>query len=265
LVDTPYGQDWFIHFQDKGPYGRVVHLQPVQWKDGWPIIGIDQDGDGIGEPVERFGKPKATGRWPVITPPDSDRFDRPCLGLQWQWHANPQPNWAFPTGLGFMRLFCVQRPDAAKNLWDVPNLLLQKFPAPAFTATTKLTFRPMAVGDMAGLLIMGTDYAYIALCKGPDGLAVRQVTCKDADKGQEELEVESRPIDTNQVYLRVKVGEDAVCRFSFSLDGVQYQQIGDPFVAKKGRWIGAKVGIFTLGSQRPAEMGYADYDWFMVD
>jgi beta-xylosidase len=25
------GEDWFLHFQDKGPYGRVVHLQPMRW------------------------------------------------------------------------------------------------------------------------------------------------------------------------------------------------------------------------------------------
>ena len=30
-VHTPYGEDWFLHFQDKGAYGRVVWLQPVDW------------------------------------------------------------------------------------------------------------------------------------------------------------------------------------------------------------------------------------------
>ncbi|MDQ5979048.1 MAG: hypothetical protein QG602_2022, partial [Verrucomicrobiota bacterium] len=41
LVDTPAGDSWFIHFQDKGPYGRVVHLQPVVWHEDWPVMGHD--------------------------------------------------------------------------------------------------------------------------------------------------------------------------------------------------------------------------------
>jgi beta-xylosidase len=28
LVDTQTGESWFLHFQDKGAYGRVVHLHP---------------------------------------------------------------------------------------------------------------------------------------------------------------------------------------------------------------------------------------------
>jgi beta-xylosidase len=39
-VDTPSGEDWFLHFQDKGPSGRIVHLEPMTWStDGWPVIG----------------------------------------------------------------------------------------------------------------------------------------------------------------------------------------------------------------------------------
>src|SRR5688500_7999342 len=35
-VTSPRGEDWFLHFQDRGPYGRVVHLQPMGWdEDGW--------------------------------------------------------------------------------------------------------------------------------------------------------------------------------------------------------------------------------------
>ena len=90
------------------------------------------------KPLQDVGKV-----WPVATPPDSDEFDAPGLGFQWQWHANPQPNWAFPAGpLGYLRVFNTPLPEGYRNLWDVPNLLLQKFPAETFTATTKLTFTP---------------------------------------------------------------------------------------------------------------------------
>lgn len=33
-VDTPDGkQNWFLHFQDQGAYGRVVHLEPLSWQN----------------------------------------------------------------------------------------------------------------------------------------------------------------------------------------------------------------------------------------
>lgn len=39
LVTAVDGKDWFLHFQDLGAYGRVTHLNPVEWRDGWPVIG----------------------------------------------------------------------------------------------------------------------------------------------------------------------------------------------------------------------------------
>ena len=94
-VDTQTGEDWFLHFQDKGAYGRIVHLQPMIWKNDFPVIGVDKDGDGTGEPVLTYKKPNVGKTYPIETPPDSDEFDDAKLGLQWQWHANPQPRMGF--------------------------------------------------------------------------------------------------------------------------------------------------------------------------
>jgi beta-xylosidase len=122
-VDTQTGEDWFIHFQDTGAYGRVVHLQPLHWTADWPVIGVDPDGDGTGQPVLSYKKPNVGKSWPVATPRESDEFDGNELGLQWQWHANPGTNWAFPAGgLGFLRLFNLPLPDGFRNFWDTPNL-----------------------------------------------------------------------------------------------------------------------------------------------
>jgi len=127
-VDTKTGEDWFLHFQDREAYGRIVHLQPMKWVNNWPVIGIDKDGDGKGEPVLTYKKPNVGKTWPVQTPQESDEFNSNTIGLQWQWQANPKPYWAFP-GNGYLRLFSAQVPDSAKNLWQVPNVLMQKFPA----------------------------------------------------------------------------------------------------------------------------------------
>jgi beta-xylosidase len=265
-VETQTGESWFLHFQDKGPYGRVVHLQPMRWVNDWPVMGVDTDGDGTGEPLLTFKKPNVGKVWPVSTPPDSDEFDAPWLGLQWQWQANPQPNWAFPSGsLGYLRVFNTPLPEGHKNLWDVPSLLLQKFPAPEFTATTKLTFTPRTDDEKTGLLVMGMDYAYLSVKKRPEGLFVSQVVCKDADKQGAERESAGVPLKSNTVYLRVKVSADAVCNFSFSTDGKSFTPVGTPFTAKQGRWIGAKVGIFAARVGKTREYGYADFDWFRFE
>ncbi|HEX9152434.1 MAG TPA: family 43 glycosylhydrolase, partial [Flavobacterium sp.] len=95
-VQTKTGEDWFFHFQDKGAYGRIVHLEPMKWVNNWPVIGSDQDRDGIGEPVAIHKKPNVGKTYPVATPNDSDEFNTSKLGLQWQWHANQQVYWGFP-------------------------------------------------------------------------------------------------------------------------------------------------------------------------
>ncbi len=265
-VETQTGESWFLHFQDKGAYGRVVHLQPMRWADDWPVMGADPDGDGTGEPVLKFRKPNVGRAWPAVTPPDSDEFDAPGLGLQWQWQANPQPNWAFPSGpLGYLRVFNTPLPEGHKNLWDVPSLLLQKFPAPEFTATARVTFTPRGDGEQTGLLVMGLDYSYLSVKKAPEGLRVSQVVCKDADRGGAEREVAPSPLKSNTFFLRVKVSGNALCTFSYSEDGQSFRPVGEPFTARQGRWIGAKVGLFASRVGRAREFGYADFDWFRFE
>jgi beta-xylosidase len=147
LVDTPTGEWWFLHFQDRGAYGRVVHLQPTVWRNGFPVVGIDVDGDGTGEPVLRYKKPNVGKNFPTATPQDSDEFSGTGLGLQWQWQANPGAAWAFPfPQKGLLRMLSVETPEGYKNLWDLPNLLLQKFPAEEFMATAKIKLTPRFEG-----------------------------------------------------------------------------------------------------------------------
>ncbi|MDE6045696.1 MAG: glycoside hydrolase 43 family protein, partial [Alistipes sp.] len=183
-VDDVEGNSWFLHFVDMYAYGRVAHLQPVTWSDDdWCIIGVDRNGDGIGEPVDTYKKPASHVRSAIKTPADSDEFDGRKLGLQWQWHANPQFGWYFPNpSAGELRLYCHNRPEGWRNLSDNGNLLLQKINAPAYTATTKLRFHPSYEGDRAGLIVMGHDYATIGLRYADGKLVVERSTCKRAMK-----------------------------------------------------------------------------------
>ncbi len=260
-VNMPDGSDWFLHFQERQPYGRIVHLQPAVWKNDWIVIGNDPDGDGKGEPVMTGKKP---GPGPAFVPQTSDEFNETRLGLQWQWHANPASEWAFNTPYGYLRMYPVVLPEYHRNFWNLPNLLLQKMPAPVFTATTKLNFSAHADGEKTGLLVMGLDYAYLSIEQDGGRLYLVQAKCVDADKGKEEQTLARIPIDKSELQLRVQVAEGGMCRFSYSLDGKQFTPVGEPFQAREGKWIGAKVGLFCTRVTRQNDGGYADYDWFRI-
>jgi beta-xylosidase len=261
-VETKSGESWFIHFQDRGAYGRIVHMQPVNWVNDWPLIGVDKDGNGVGEPGSSYTKPNVGKPYPVATPQTSNEFDGNKLGLQWQWQANPKLSWcSLSIRPGWLRLTAVARPPSAtNNLWMVPNLLLQKLPAQMFTATTKLEFTPRAKGDATGLVVMGEDYTALMVTQGPNGLDVKRVTCHDAAQGNRETVDATASGLKNPIWLRVSVETEAKCTFSYSSNGKEFTVLGSPFAARPGRWIGAKVGLVCIGTG-----GHADFDWFRID
>jgi len=270
-VTTQTGEDWFLHFQDKEAYGRVVHLNAMKWINNWPVIGVDADGDGIGDPVLTYKKPNVGGKtFPIATPAESDEFDSPKLGLQWQWQANPKATWSFTNvSKGALRLY-TDKPEDAKNLWEAPNVLLQKFPADNFMVTTKLTFTPNNTkieDERAGLTIMGFSYANLGLKSKKDGIYLIHTVGKDAVKGKSENETEILKLNNANapVYFRVKVTEGAKCQFSYSLDGQNFTNTGEVFQAEVARWKGAKVGLYATRETQINDSGYADFDWFRVE
>lgn len=276
-VDTPAGESWFLHFQDKGAYGRVLHLNPMKWVNDWPVIGVDKDGDGCGDPVSRYRKPKTGKTYPIETPAESDEFDTRKLGLQWEWHANYQDVFGFTTNMGYARIYGHELSPHFKNFWEVPNLLMQKFPAEEFTATAKLKVSAKDDGQLSGLIIMGWDYSWIGVEKQGEKFLLKQAVCKDAE--QDNLEQVSTlavlepsrkfeaglfPNYEREIYIRVHVDKGAYCRFSYSLDGKEFTEAGTLFKARQGKWIGAKVGMFSV-TPHGKERGWVDVDWFRVE
>lgn len=282
-VDTTTGEDWFLHFQDVGAYGRIVHLQPMKWVNDWPVIGIDKDGDGCGEPAMVHKKPNVGKVYPICTPQESDEFDGFTLSPQWQWHANINEKWAYYAGdKGFARLYSYPVVKEYKNLWDVANLLLQKTPAINFSTTIKLNFAPSSKfkGERTGLVVMGRDYAGLVLENTDKGIVLSQVECKKADNGNPEKANASLDLKNGSIYLKAQFKSDGKkikgsegdadliikCEFSYSLDGKKFTKIGNPFQVREGKWIGAKVGTFCT---RPAivinDGGWVDVDWFRVE
>jgi beta-xylosidase len=252
LVDFPGRGWWFIHFQCADVYGRVLHLQPVEWRDGWPLMGRRANGNDIGEPVLEHSKPNPAISYPIRTPATSDEFDSPNLGLQWQWQANHQPDWSIPDPTR-SRLRLQARPVAENNLLAAQHLLLQKFPARSFMVETLVELDSIGNDQEAGIVIMGSEYACLALQRrrGQTSLILR---FKDS-------EAQILHQTGSSLKLRVTVQDGALCLFAHEDHG-RWQTLEQTFQAVKGTWIGAKIGLYALGFQPGNPSGYAEFDYF---
>lgn len=275
-VHTALGEDWFLHFQDKGCYGRVVHLQPVTWKDNWPVMGVDKDGDYCGDPVTTYRKPKTSASVKIQNPVESDEFNSPFIGKQWQWHANYSQMFGMPTAFGTFRIYTHKLSENFVNLWEVPNLMLQKTPADKFTATAKIRFTSKDQNQFGGLIMMGLDYSALVVKRVGDEFQLQQVTCKSADKGKPETvnviatlkptsvdTVDYQPGIHEDIYLRMKV-DCGKCSFYYSLDGKKFKAAGAEFAMREGKWIGAKIGFVAAEPAGKANRGWIDADWFRI-
>jgi beta-xylosidase len=250
LLDTPNGSWWFMHFQDAGVYGRIVHLQPVIWKDGWPLMGLNRN--GIDEPVARHHKPCLSAPGSLSIPQTSDEFDTRALGLQWQWQANHVQHW-YELGAQQSRLRLYPQLTLREQLNLTPNLLLQKFPARSFTAETSMEFFPHQHGEEAGLVVAGESSAALALERNE--FRNQLVLHMDGNREVIHDSVPHNPI------LRVIVTAGGLCRFSFATNG-NFVEVPRTFAARKGVWIGAKVGLYSRKRLVTGPSGFADFDYF---
>lgn len=265
LVDLDSGESWFAHFQELKPNGRIVHLNKVEWVDGWPLMGKDINKDGIGEPQIEYKMPNVGKKYPVKTPQTTDEFNTKKFGLQWQWQANPKNEWYSISDNGNIRLNAVQNITKEGNLYYAPNLLLQKFPGPDFMATTKVSFKGDLVGDKGGLVVMGRSWTSLYVIKNKNGFKL-EMSKSDNNKCDGIAEViASIAIDNEVVYLRVKIVGNTIGQYEYSLDNKNFRVIGDEFNTKEGVWIGAKVGLFCVNPNIQQSKGFTNFDWFRVE
>jgi beta-xylosidase len=263
-VQAHDGSDWFFHFQDKHAYGRIVHLQPMHWLNDWPVIGDDKNNTGTGEPVLQHTKPVA-GKFELKAPATSDEFSSANLGFQWQWNANWKANWLSLTSRkNYLRLFAVNDENYTKNknLWDVSSLLLQKLPAEKFVVTTEFDVSNLQkVGDTAGLIIYGFDYQWIGVRTSTQERKLILVNCEKAESNCEEKTLASVALHQTKVALRMTVVEEGKTQFSYSVDSKKFIETGETFNATAGRWVGAQMGLFSIGTN---DKSYVDVDYFRV-
>lgn len=248
LVETPAGQWWFYHFQSAGPMGRVVHLEPVLWKDGWPLVGVDIDRNGIGEPVYVWKKPDVGKTFPINAPQTDDEFSSPVLGLQWQWNHNPVNSaWSLTEKPGWLALHALQ----ADDLMKAHNTLTQKIMGETGVVTTLLSLDHLQDGQRTGLSILSnTAHSLVVYTRQ----GVHYLSC-DGD----EIKIGGRV-----AYLQVRYDFHAnTNHFFYSTDNKLYKEIGNVFRATDGNWKGARIALFSYNMVQNS--GTALFDWVHYD
>ena len=293
LVDSPDGREWFVHFQDKGSFGRITHLQPVVWReDGWPVIGERPDENGCGQPCLEYEKPYCGENAKPCYPKASDPFDEEKPGLMWQWSGNhDQTFWSMADPGPGLRLYSLSfeqeltrenvdtdfKQAAASDaipkemplLWDCPNLLTQKLICPDFKAETEMDVSGLKDGNMAGLVMLGGQYAYLGALKTEGTLTMVYVQSEGEDANKKERVIYSAklPENTGKVKLGLDLtldGEPAVT-MRYSDSGGEWKAMADSFCPVGHTWVGAKFGLFAVSSGKDVEPGFAEFSYMKVE
>lgn len=243
LVSTPDGQWWFYHFQQAGPRGRVLHLQPVKWIDGFPFIGTDYDGNGIGEPMKICAKPDIAVKSEPQTPQTSDDFKSTDIGLQWQFNHNPDTAfYSLSARPGWFEI----TPQHADILRNAKNQLTQKLMGYASEATVTLDFSAMRPGDRAGLECIGKEFHGAGIMI--DSVGNRPAIYLECDSSI--ICSNALPADLaaqlSEIKLRLNVDTSTNSfQFAYSLDGNNFNPLGDSFPMAAGFWKGARIGLYA--------------------
>lgn len=250
MVDTPDGEWWFYHFQSAGAIGRVMHLQPMYWHDDWPVIGVDIDRNGIGEPVFVWKKPDVGATYPIGAPQTDDTFGSEKLALQWQWNHNPvDKNWSLSEKSGWLSLKALK----ASGIKLARNTITQKVMGNSGEVITLLNVSQIADGQRAGL----TNFAKVFNSVGVVSNNGKLYLYVEKD----DLQIEKIALEKKHIYLKLKINLDTQKNhFYYSFNNKQYFSIGGDFEAQWGHWKGTRIGLFSYNQL--TDGGIALFDFF---
>lgn len=251
LIDIDDSDNWaFIHFQDKGCYGRITHLEPVKWINDWPICGLVRDELLAGTPVSESD-------YPLLVKTDynidtNDYFDKKNLSLIWQFPANHKKTWYDLSDK--LKLNCLYHNEKADNsLSDFPNILLSKISYLNFDIETEINIDFKEINDEAGLCLYGAIYSYLEIIRCDDGNHIR-ILKGSFEKKEDEI-LYDKKYDKDNVKFGLKYFYPN--SYFFLING---QKTNINLNAAPGRWIGTKIGIFARG--RKNSKGFAKFNYF---
>ena len=277
LMLAPDSSWWYCHqlIQNADiPFqGRPQCLEPVTWVDGWPIIGVDEDGDGIGEPVLQYKKP--IDGFAVNAPQSDDDFSSSKLQPQWEWNHNPRnTHWSLTERPGWLRLKAsmplplaegfgprqnewTNTDGTSSDFWRACNTLSQRIMGiTTGTAVAKFDISGMKPGQLAGFVRYGGVYHLLGVQIGDDG----KRTLFFMDKmSQKTLGPE---LNGDELFVRTSNTSNKAF-YEYSLDGKVFERFGPEFTIEFGKWTGDRLGFFCWNEKE--EAGYLDVDWFTYE
>jgi len=254
LVQTPGGAWWAYLFRDYGSVGRVPYMVPVQWEDGWPVLGVDY------RAPDTVALPASRGLIPGIVA--SDEFTRRAgeraLPLVWQWNHNPDNKlWSLSQRPGYLRL-TTGRVDTSILL--ARNTLTQRTIGPECSGVAAIDVSHMKDGDRAGLLLLQKNYGWVGVKVEGDSRYVVMV--------QGGRVADSVALGQATVYLKADCDfRDRAdkARFYYSLDGKDWKPIGSTLrmAYTLPHFMGYRYGLFNYATKSAG--GYVDFDYFRIE
>ena len=237
LVDTPDGQWWFYHFQDKSPLGRILHLEPVAWNEGWPVIGDDSDGDGVGHPVKTYAMPDCAEAQTGDTIQVSDDFSESQLAPCWQWNHNPVDSaWSLSENAGALTTHAL----VADKFENAHNTLTQKLMGYNVRVEITIDLSQMKPYQRTGLACMGGTNHQIGVAVTPNGK--KRIYEEAGGKILKTVECTSDKV-LFALYCNTMTNE---FHFTYlSPDGVEKTVAADKFEMSNGNWKGARYALFN--------------------
>lgn len=258
LIDTPTGEWYAYLFRDNGAVGRIPYLVPVQWQNGWPIIGVN------GKVPMELNLPANKSLIPGIV--HSDEFTRakgePALPLVWQWNHNPDNSlWSVTKHKGYLRL-TTGRVDA--DFLQARNTLTQRTIGQVCTGSTAIDVSNMKDGDFAGLCLLQKNYGQIGVkVEGKN----RFIVMVNASNGTP-VEEARIPVQAKTIYFKAgcdftNMKDTAI--FYYSPDGKTWQPLGNPLKMSYTlpHFMGYRFGLFNYATKQAG--GYADFDYFRIE
>ncbi|CAN5398302.1 hypothetical protein BH10PLA1_BH10PLA1_01270 [soil metagenome] len=251
IVQAENGDWYFLTHHGAGDWeGRCASLLPVNWVNGWPVLG-DVGSDGIGSMVWSGHKPVANT--PIVTPQSDDDFSGPKLEVQWEWNYQPRADkWSLTERPGFLRLHAF-KPLERDNLKKAGNTLTQRcMRASTNVVTVTLDVSGMADGQVAGLCHYSKESSTIGVRRKDGILTVESAHNQSITSGP--------ALMTKKVWFRSTWGADGKSSYAYSIDGNSFTTFGEAYQLGWGDYRGDRIGIFTFNND--SDEGYVDIDSF---
>lgn len=240
---------YFLTHHGSGDWsGRIVSLLPVEWIEGWPMMG-DISNEMPGQMVWRASMPANDSK--KLSIQRGDNFNDDKLGPQWQWNYQPRDEmWSLSERPGWLRLRAF-RPLENDRLLKAGNTITQRsFRNSLNEVTIKIDISHMADGQHAGLCHFAEHSGALGVVRSAGRTYLERRNDDNADLGL--------MITSDCIWLRSSWGLDGRSIFEYSTDGNKFIRVRG-YQLSWGFYRGDRIGIYCYNNL--SDSGYIDVDF----